>query len=238
MTETEGIEKTRYKANYIFVIPGNNFSLNFITTWSNTVVYLLEKNKSFFYKFGYSPVISSIRNQLIAEFPNFEQPLDKKTMKKVSEQLQPIMPFDGQIVTDKVIFIDSDIIWTNEALQMLLDSPYDVTVAPYVLSDRQTTSVRKDGKFILIDEYKDYNEPFQIEAAGLGFMACKFEVLQNMSYPWFSVIEEIIEENGKLKGDTVGEDAYFFFKLADMGYKAYCDPRIKVGHEKVTTLTI
>lgn len=127
--------------------------------------------------------------------------------------------------------IDSDMVWDISAIQQLLDSPYDVTVAPYVLSDFYTSSVIYNNRHITKEEIKNIKEPYEIESAGLGFTCINYEVLEKIKYPWFSIEEK---ENGL----CLGEDVYFFNKIKQAGYKIYSDPRIKVGHEKSTVITI
>jgi hypothetical protein len=222
---------TQYKSDVVFLIPGRQFSYKFLTSWSNTLIYLHDNNISYFYTFCYTPVVSSTRNHLLGKSPfniSVTQTEDNYTT-----------VFANEVICDKVIMIDDDMVWKPEAVEQLLNSPYDVTVAPYVLSDFETSSVRIKDKFAHKDAIKEKTEPFPIESAGLGFTVCNYNVLQKLSYPWF-LVEELTrnDENGQGRGGTMGEDVYFFNKIRDNGFTPYCDPRIKVGHEKITTLTI
>jgi hypothetical protein len=220
--------KTKSEANVIVLVPGNTFTMNFILCWTKTVCYFFNSNISFFYKFFYSPIVSHVRNLLLGSDLN-----------KI-ELSNPIAltPFNDALSVDKVIFIDSDMVWEPEELHKLIMSPFDITVAPYILSDKKTVSVARTKNFMTIEEIKQCSEPFLIEHAGFGFVSCNLEVLKKMGYPWFSVQEYINNSEGKKTGHLIGEDVFFFKKAQEMGFSAYCDPRIKVGHEKVTTLTI
>jgi hypothetical protein len=213
-----------YECDVVFLIPGRQFTQNFILSWSKTLSYLHDNNISYLYNIFYAPIVTSVRNALLGLCPIDTDDTNSDPYVK---------PFNNQVKCKKVIFIDSDMVWKPEAIQKLIDSPYDVTFAPYVLSDNKTLSIKVDDKFVKRDNYKHKNKAFEIQAGGLGLMACKLEVLQNIPYPWFALKDYIEEfDNGIQRGAIVGEDVYFCQKLIDFGYKLHCDPTIEVGHEK------
>lgn len=220
---------TKYQSDVVLLVPGNTFSSKFIVSWSKTLDYLNKNKISYLYKFYYSPIISAVRNCLLG------LSFDEQDLKSVTV---PLQVFDGLAKTKTVIFIDSDMVWEPQAIQQLIDSPYDATVAPYILSDRITSSVRIKDSFLSIEEIKEYTKPTPIHSAGMGFTACKFEILKQISFPWFQTAEYKTSEEGVSKGGTMGEDIVFFMNLHNAGFVPYMDPSIKVGHEKSTVLTL
>ena len=51
-----------------------------------------------------------------------------------------------------------------------------------------------------------------------------------MKYPWFAPKMQVFE-SGDVQ-DMCGEDVSFCLDAKEMGYEIWCDPKIRVGHEK------
>ena len=51
-----------------------------------------------------------------------------------------------------------------------------------------------------------------------------------MKYPWFAPKMQVFE-SGAVQ-DMCGEDVSFCLDAIDAGFEIWCDPRIRVGHEK------
>lgn len=216
--------------DYVFLLPGNTFSKQFLVSWTNTLINCYKNNKTFYYRNYYTPIITQTRNGLIGA-----DPLAVFDTYNVSTKV-----FNNKLRYKKVIFIDSDMVWDITALELLLKSPHDITVAPYWQTGNQKTSIKLTEKddFMSADEINKHTKPFEIHSAGLGFVACNAGVLEKMEFPWFQSYQSTLTENGTERADTIGEDIYFFMKAKHYGFKTYCDPQIKVGHEKSTILTI
>jgi hypothetical protein len=216
-------------ADYVFMIPGNNFSQEFLTSLIQTVSYMYEKEYSFLFLFGYSPIIQSIRNGLMSNFTENG---------KIENNRIPVNIFNNELECKKIIFIDSDIVWTKEDLKKIIESDKDFLVGTYVLTDRVNSSVREiDSEvFMTVNELKDKKEIFEVHSSGLGFMSCSFNAIKNIKYPWFDVEEKILIFKNNEYQKTIGEDIYFFSKVKDAGYKIFADPSIKVGHIKTNIL--
>jgi hypothetical protein len=133
--------------------------------------------------------------------------------------------FSGTMTCKKVIFLDSDMVWTVDQFKKLMITDKDVLTGVYVMSNDTRVSVASSDAFMDIDEYQKQPDVFEVKWAGLGFVSCSFEALQKMQFPWF---EFSLLSNGVISG----EDVYFFKKLTSLGYHAYCDKDLEVGHEK------
>lgn len=221
-------EKVYY--DYIFILPGNTFSRNFLMCWSKTLEYL--RDKSYMYITGYSSIVSRTRNSLLSQSQFSDLGIVGPT------SLQSTKIFGDNIECKKVIFIDSDIVWNINDIDSLINSEHDIINGFYQIADLNTSSLISNDKthFLTIEEIEQYNNPFEVYSSGLGFTACSFEVLKQLKYPWFKIEEEVFTDNGIEYQSAMGEDTYFFLKIKELGYKIMADPKIKVGHEKLRIL--
>jgi hypothetical protein len=84
--------------------------------------------------------------------------------------------------------------------------------------------LEKEGKYVPVA----YN--------GMGFFACRREVLEKMKYPYFTYpLIEMEGEDGKLMG-------YMFRRcrlcknLKDVGFEVIVNTTLRVGHEKTLVI--
>lgn len=204
--------------DYVFLLPGHSFSRQFLNSWSQTLVALSELGITFKWYTDYTPIISLTRNRLLG----YAGPtlIDKKLSTTV---------FQGQLTCNKVVFVDSDIVWSVNDFLQLLASGEDVVGASYVTSNRYSVAALQDPYTLNIHDLT--GELIPVTSMGLGLVVCSFEVLQQMSYPWFSVVEH--ED-----GSRVTEDVYFFNKVRELGYTPYLHSGVRVGHVKDLVLTV
>jgi hypothetical protein len=223
-------EKQYY--DYIFILPGNTFSRNFLMCWSKTLEYL--QGSSYMYITGYSSIVSRTRNSLLSQ----SQFSDFGTVGPTS--FQPTTIFGDAISCKKVIFIDSDMVWSVEDIDNLINSEHEIINGFYPIVDFNTSSLISADKthFLTMSEIQKHKKPFEVYSSGLGFTACNFDVLKQLEYPWFKVEESIFEHDGVNYQTAIGEDTYFFLKIKELGYKIMADPNIKIGHEKLRVLSL
>lgn len=70
------------------------------------------------------------------------------------------------------------------------------------------------------------NEPFRIDAAGLGCALIKREVFERLQYPWFDLKAYRNNAEG-LREDGYGSDVYFYKHVADAGFEVWLDPTVR-----------
>ena len=77
---------------------------------------------------------------------------------------------------------------------------------------------------------------FTVDYAGFGWLLIKKGVFEDkkMTYPWFAPQMQIFE-SGTVQ-DMCGEDVSFCLDAKKAGYEIWCDPRIRVGHEKMRVI--
>lgn len=202
--------------DYVFLLPGNNFSSQFLESWTTTVEYMKDNNITYTYGTRYSPNLFENRNSLLGNFPNN---LHKR---KVSNQI-----FSGELECKKVFFIDNDMVWTLPSIIALMKSDKKVISGICTHADGEKTTLLNDGKTLTIFDINFESEAdFEVDAAGLGFLVCDFEVLQNLKYPWFR------EGFSFEPGTFLGDDYSFCKTIKNAGYSIYADTRSIIGHIK------
>jgi hypothetical protein len=73
----------------------------------------------------------------------------------------------------------------------------------------------------------------EVSYAGLGFFACKREVLDSLSYPYFDApLQTIPMPDGTQLVDICSEDVAFSKNIQAAGYKINLHVGLRVGHEK------
>jgi hypothetical protein len=154
-------------------------------------------------------------------------------------------PFGGQVEYDVWLTIDSDIVFTPEQVVELLEDTkkYPVVSGLYRMQDMKhmacvkewdTNYFKKNGsfEFMKADELEREDKYISVAYNGMGFFACRREVLEKMKYPYFS--HPLIEFDG-LK-DMCSEDVAFCKNLKDTGFDVTVNTTLRVGHEKTLVI--
>ena len=80
-------------------------------------------------------------------------------------------------------------------------------------------------------------EFIKVSYAGLGFFACKKEVLDEMQYPYFNrELQRMRGKDGVDLVDMCSEDVAFCKNIEDAGFDIMLNTRLRVGHEKYVVL--
>ena len=58
--------------------------------------------------------------------------------------------------------------------------------------------------------------------------------ISEMKYPWFAPKMQVFE-SGEVQ-DMCGEDVSFCLDAKEAGFEIWCDPRVRVGHEKMRVI--
>jgi hypothetical protein len=89
------------------------------------------------------------------------------------------------------------------------------------------------------EELKPISNPnfIKVSYAGLGFFACRKEVLDALSYPFFNrELQRIRGKDGVELVDMCSEDVAFCKNIEDAGFDIMLNTRLRVGHEKSVVL--
>jgi hypothetical protein len=71
----------------------------------------------------------------------------------------------------------------------------------------------------------------KLGASGMGFMAVKAGVFESLTCPWFSPVPHEYENT------FLSEDVSFCYKITQLGYSIWGDPKIQIQHEKLWLLS-
>lgn len=215
----------------ILCLTGNNFSGNFLDCYGETIHYFIRKGWDFAVSRKESSSVFHVRSAVLGA--------DVLRGKKQK-------PFDNKVNYDWLMWIDSDIVWRPQQIEELLNTKGDVVSGLYIMSNNvQFTAVetldnqffKKNGyyEFLTRDKLNEdkYKQPFEVDYVGMGFMAVKRGVFENLDYPWFK------PKNFDLGNDIVdfsSEDVGFCQRAKHKGFSIVVNPSIIVGHEKKVIL--
>ncbi len=127
---------------------------------------------------------------------------------------------------DALLFVDSDMVPTPDALSRLFTYADRHAVLSAVMLDRRTHEVCATRTFEPTVRYRLDELPttgaVPVLAAGTGFMLIRREVFSAVGEPWFTC--------GQLVADCITEDTEFCLRAAEHGFIPHlvCDAR--VGH--------
>ena len=118
----------------------------------------------------------------------------------------------------------------------------------YCTEDGKTTSVAhwlEEDDFssnggvmnhVTIESISKRKKPFTVDYTGFGWLLIKKGVFEHegLPYPWFAPKMQVFE-SGEVQ-DMCGEDVSFCLDAKEAGFEIWCDPRIRVGHEKTRVI--
>jgi GT2 family glycosyltransferase len=115
----------------------------------------------------------------------------------------------------------------------------DLTNYAFV-KDWDTSYFKENGtfKFIKPEDIEVWKKEtefkyFSVVYSGMGFMAIRKEVFDNIKYPYFdSEIVTIQADDGTVIRDICSEDVSFCKKITQAGYQIMVNTDIRVGHIK------
>ena len=165
------------------------------------------------------------------------------------------VPWDGKLEYDYQLWIDSDIVFNSEKFfQLILDANPEgkeekhIVAGWYCTEDGRTTSVahwleeddfRSNGGVMnheTIESISKRKKPFTVDYTGFGWLLIRKGVFEHegLPYPWFAPKMQVFE-SGEVQ-DMCGEDVSFCLDAKEAGFDIWCDPRIRVGHEKTRVI--
>lgn len=211
--------------NLVIATPGNSFTAGYVQSILQATQALASEGISWLFANNYSSNIYESRERTL----NGE----------VTHDMLDSRPFGAKFTYDKLLWIDSDIVFTPEDLLKAYKSPYDAVSGAYIIESGDVVAYKELlGPALTMDYVKGLNSPEQVAASGLGFFCLKSGVVESLSRPWFQSVTIPIS-NGKdtLDFPIFGEDISFCKRIVDAGFKIYLDPSIKLIHQKQLSIT-
>jgi len=211
----------------VFCLPGRGCSYIFLKAFVQLCFDLVQAGASIQISQDYSSMVNFARCKV----------LGANVLRGPSQK-----PWDGKLNYDYQLWIDSDIVFDSEKFYRLVSMDKDIAAGWYCTEDGQTTSVahwldeedfRGNGGVMnheTLDSMSKRRKPFTVDYTGFGWVLIKKGVFENLEYPWFAPKMQVFE-SGEVQ-DMCGEDVSFCLDAKDKGFEIWCDPRIRVGHEK------
>jgi hypothetical protein len=219
----------------ILALPGRTFSGTFLMNWSQTLLTLKKEGYDF---------------AVINEFSSFVTFSRMKTLGLDVLRGTDQKPFGGKEEYDVWLTIDSDIVFTPEQVIELLEDTkkYPVVSGLDRMQDMKHYACvkewdldyfKKNGsfQFMKVGEPEKEDKYTPVAYNGMGFFACRKEVLEKLTYPYFSYpLIEIEAEDGKILRDMCSEDVAFCKNVIDAGFDIVVNTDLIVGHEKTLVI--
>ena len=228
----------------VFCLPGRGCSFQFLKSFVQMCFDLVQNGLGIQISQDYSSMVNFARCKV----------LGANVLRGPNQK-----PWDGKLNYDYQLWIDSDIVFNTEKFWQLCDmalpapdeetgevAEKQIAAGWYCTEDGHTTSVahwleeddfRKNGGVMnheTIESISKRRKPFTVDYTGFGWVLIKNGVFENLEYPWFAPKMQVFE-SGSVQ-DMCGEDVSFCLDAKEQGHEIWCDPRIRVGHEKIRVI--
>ena len=231
--------KQRVKGKAIvFCLPGRGCSYIFLKNFVQLCFDLVQNGNSIQISQDYSSMVNFARCKV----------LGANVLRGPNQK-----PWDEKLKYDYQLWIDSDIVFDSNKFWQLMDlavpeegEEKEIVAGWYATEDGHTTSVAhwldeesfaKNGGVMnheTVESITRKKKPFTVDYTGFGWVLIKHGVFERLEYPWFAPKMQVFE-SGNVQ-DMCGEDVSFCLDAKKAGMITWCDPRIRVGHEKMRVI--
>ncbi len=219
----------------IIALPGRTYSGRFMMNLLNTM--MIRKSR------GYDVILTNEYSSYVT-FSRMKT-LGLDVLKGIDQK-----PFDGKIDYDVWLTIDSDIVFSPEQVIELIEDTktYPIVSGVYRMEDLTHYACVKEWnvdyfkkmgtfQFVKVDDFERAPKFVSVAYNGMGFFACRKEVIEKLKYPYFSYpLIEIEGKDGVTIRDTCSEDVAFCKNLTDAGMEIIVNTTLRVGHEKTLVI--
>lgn len=219
----------------IFCLTGHSYSTEFLKSWTEVFAYCLLND--------ITPVLStsSELNSVIAK----NKCLSGNTLNGPYQR-----PFQNNIKYERLIWIDSKMIFNVEMVKKLLSVEENIVSGMFVQSNLKTLgfiqNIDKDHfmekgayNYMSRDDFIEWKKEnteqtlLEVEHCDLGFMMMKHGVLEKLAYPWFKQTMTTIQDSSGnvMVQEYNNEDFSLIQTLRESGERVFVDTSIMVGRE-------
>jgi hypothetical protein len=205
----------------VVLIPGGPFTPHAQESYDNLLPALKDVGHDVSVRHLYCPVVHQGRNQMLL---NGQTPhVDTK-------------PFGFDY--DKMLWLETDMVFKPEDAIKLLDADADIVSALYPMApnlpDVAVAGWWPDMRLVISRTMQESGPDLrEVDYCGLGMLAIRKGVLEAMQYPWFDTLYET-HDNGAV--EYVGDDFGWCKKAWKFGFKTNVHIRIRAGHEKMVVV--
>ena len=231
--------KQRVKGKAIvFCLPGRGCSYIFLKNFVQLCFDLVQNGNSIQISQDYSSMVNFARCKV----------LGANVLRGPNQK-----PWDEKLKYDYQLWIDSDIVFDSNKFWQLMDlavpeegEEKEIVAGWYATEDGHTTSVAhwldeesfaKNGGVMnheTVESITRKKKPFTVDYTGFGWVLIKHGVFERLEYPWFAPKMQVFD-SGNVQ-DMCGEDVSFCLDAKKAGMVTWCDPRVRVGHEKMRVI--
>lgn len=132
---------------------------------------------------------------------------------------------------DYILFLDSDIITPNGAIDKLIDRDLDIVSGLYFQKSKPYLPVarlEKGDKHLFLEDF-NYGELMEVAGVGMGLCLIKADVFRHLKYPFFKF--EWKEDPNGGRPFELAEDLYFCDEARKAGYKIILDTGCLLEHD-------
>ena len=243
--DIDAIKERMKGKKIVFCLPGRGCSYIFLKNFVQLCFDMVQNNMSIQISQDYSSMVNFARCKV----------LGANVLRGPNQK-----PWDGKLEYDYQLWIDSDIVFDTAKFWQLCDLAFPaeavedetkkngIVAGWYATEDGSTTSVahwleeddfRKNGGVMnheTVETMGKRKKPFTVDYTGFGWLLIKHGVFENegLPYPWFAPKMQVFE-SGEVQ-DMCGEDVSFCLDAQKADFEIWCDPRIRVGHEKTRVI--
>jgi len=228
--------KERMKGkSIVFCLPGRSCSYTFLKSFVQLCFDLVQNGMSIQISQDYSSMVNFARCKVLGA-----------NVLRGPKQI----PWDGKLNYDYQLWIDNDIVFNSEKFWQLCDlalpaegEENPIVTGWYATEDGHTTSVahwldgedfRRNGGVMnheTVESISRRKKPFTVDYMGFGWVLIKKGVFESIDYPWFAPKMQTFESGNVV--DMTGEDVSAALDFKAAGFEIWCDPRVRVLHEKL-----
>lgn len=175
----------------------------------------------------YNQITAQTYYSIMQVLPHYDFNLTIVTGTLIDYARNQIVDIALQKDSDYMLWIDSDIKFTKENLDMAVHSGCDIYTAIYAQRHDNTYTnclMRKDNFYEVVSIVNSgYNN---VDAAGMGFFLIKTDIIKELKKKYKTLFKTVQYEGG----GVIGEDVYFCDLLQKEGYGIVADFNNRVGH--------
>lgn len=211
----------------VFATPGHSLKADYVKSLIETTKWLDSKGLTYHFVSQYSSFVPSARENTATDSYGADWAATEFGA--------------GKFTYSRIIWIDSDISWKVDALEMLLSSDKDI-ISGMMPVDRTgrigAMKLNEAGNPVSLNslDYIVEAEPFQVDGVSFGFLAVRQGVFENMKRPWFNIRSIFIETTDFPV--NLGEDYSWCLGAKEAGFLIWVHPLSKVEHHKEMILTV
>jgi len=249
------------KLKVIIGLPGDHFTQAFLLAWTNTIYTLMQSNR---YDIKISPGKSSFVSFARMQTLGLDVLRGKNQKAFHKEDYDVFVSIDSDVVYSPIQLIE---LIECTKLHPVVSGYYMMQNNKdfAVVKEWNKSYFAENGTFKFLqpkdveEDMKKFNEELQerkkadeekkelgplsnptflkVSYTGLGFFACRKEVLEALSYPFFNrELQRMRGKDGLELVDMCSEDVAFCKNIEDAGFDIMLNTRLRVGHEKYVVL--